>query len=450
MTPARTDTTASAPRRVLLLGASFATENRGVAALLGGTLSALYRAQPEAHVALLDYAKVPTSHPFAHDGRTRLIDTVALRFSKNPFAARHVVRLLFTAALLRLVPATWRSRFIARHPVLAAIARADFIGALSGGDSFGDLYGLRRLLYVAAPQGLVLLLGRPLVQLPQSFGPFRGALSRALARSILSRSAHLYVREQAGLAVLNRLLPATHPPRSYRPDFGFALEAHALPADLAREIAWLRALGPVVGVNMSGLLARDSTATRRFGLRPNYPELIRQLVTELVTLRGCSVVLIAHVFGTGGESDATAAHALWQSLPDAIQDHVLFWPEPLDQHEVKAAIGRCDFFVGSRMHACIAAVSQEIPTIALAYSDKFAAVFESVQLGDLVLDLRQRDAATIIANVHRAWIDREELRARLTPLMPAVRDGARSFFSAPLPRDQAALPASRAPVAAIA
>ena len=37
-----------------------------------------------------------------------------------------------------------------------------------------------------------------------------------------------------------------------------------------------------------------------------------------------------------------------------------------DQHAIKSIIGRCDFFIGSRMHACIAALSQKIPTAAVA------------------------------------------------------------------------------------
>lgn len=424
-------------RRVLLLGASFSTENRGVAALLGGALTALYDTEPEAEVALLDYAKVPISHAFEHGGRIRRIETVALRFSKNPLAARNIVRLLVTAAVLRLIPAAWRHRHIERHPVFAAIARAEFIGALSGGDSFGDLYGLRRLLYVAAPQWLVLLLGRPLVQLPQSYGPFRHVLSRMIARSILSRSAHLYAREHAGLGMLRKFLPGTRPPRNYRPDFGFALEPHALPSDLAHELAWLRSRGPVIGFNVSGLLFRDPAAAARFHLRSDYSELVRQLVTGLVAKRDCSVVLVPHVFGEGGESDATAAHALWRSLPPTLQDRVLLWPEPLDQHEVKACIGHCDFFLGSRMHACLAAISQEIPTVALAYSDKFIAVFSAVLLGNLVLDLRRSDAATIIAGVHRALAEREETRALLAVLIPPVRERARSFFGPRTPlRDE--------------
>ena len=38
------------------------------------------------------------------------------------------------------------------------------------------------------------------------------------------------------------------------------------------------------------------------------------------------------------------------------------------------------------MHSCIAALSQNIPTIAISYSKKFKGVFESVGAGDYVID----------------------------------------------------------------
>jgi len=93
-----------------------------------------------------------------------------------------------------------------------------------------------------------------------------------------------------------------------------------------------------------------------------------------------------------------------------------------DQSEVKEIIGSCENFMGSRMHACIAALSQNIPTIGLAYSRKFIGVFESVgyknvldmrELGknkgiEMVLDLLQKNSSekkTIMNEVQSAQED---------------------------------------------
>ena len=60
-----------------------------------------------------------------------------------------------------------------------------------------------------------------------------------------------------------------------------------------------------------------------------------------------------------------------------------------DQNETKYLIGLCDFFLGARMHATIAALSQGMPAVGMAYSRKFRGVFETAGVGDCVLDLRK-------------------------------------------------------------
>ena len=50
----------------------------------------------------------------------------------------------------------------------------------------------------------------------------------------------------------------------------------------------------------------------------------------------------------------------------------------LDASEVKWCISKLDWFVGSRMHATIAALSSGVPCAAIAYSRKFRGVFATL------------------------------------------------------------------------
>ena len=84
-----------------------------------------------------------------------------------------------------------------------------------------------------------------------------------------------------------------------------------------------------------------------------------------------------------------------------------------DAAETKYLIGQCDFFIGARMHACIAAVSQSIPAVTLAYSKKAAGVMGLVNAADTVADLRQLDLDECLAKVAAVDADREACRARL-------------------------------------
>jgi polysaccharide pyruvyl transferase WcaK-like protein len=141
-------------------------------------------------------------------------------------------------------------------------------------------------------------------------------------------------------------------------------------------------------------------------------------------------MLVPHVFGTGDddESDSIACRKIHENLEDGLRSRVHLLEEEYDPHEMKALIGRCDLFLGSRMHACIAAISQHVPTVGLAYSNKFRAVFESVGVGDWVIDIRGCDGDDVILVVDRAYGCRAEVRSRLESTIPAVRDSVLGLF----------------------
>ena len=420
-----------APIDVLILGAGFTTDNRGVAALACGTLASIYHSFPNATVAFLDYAKTPAIYPFRHQNRVHPIGFVALRFSKNVFCANHVLRLLLTAVFVQLLPQEQRTKLITRNPWLRAIARADLIGALSGGDSFSSLYGLRRLLYVSLPQLLVLALRRPLTLLPQSYGPFQHWSSRYVARKILRGAARIFSRDVAGLETIRALAPDAASRAAFAYDMGFALEPHTPPPPLAQTLADLHRRGQVVGLNVSGLLYNtEASPGNPFNLTESYRTLMKGLVEELVLKKGVTIILIPHVLGAGGESDVTASQDLMSRLSANVSSSVTIIGENCDQHEVKYVIGQCHFFIGARMHACIAALSQSVPAVALAYSDKFAGVLASIGDGYSLVDLRTTKATQVFATIAQAYDQRTELSSKLEMRRLVVLRSVLEFFRA--------------------
>jgi len=102
--------------------------------------------------------------------------------------------------------------------------------------------------------------------------------------------------------------------------------------------------------------------------------------------------------------------------------------EEYDQSEIKTIIGLCDFFVGSRMHACIAALSQGIPTVALAYSPKFLGVFQSVDVGDMVLDARQLNLEDLLDECIARFENRQLVAKHLQKVIPRIQDEINAKF----------------------
>jgi colanic acid/amylovoran biosynthesis protein len=73
-------------------------------------------------------------------------------------------------------------------------------------------------------------------------------------------------------------------------------------------------------------------------------------------------------------------------------------------------IGQCDFFVGARMHSCIAALSQGVPCVGVAYSMKFGGVFDSVGMLDWVVDGRVMDSDHAIKSILALYQSRDSVR----------------------------------------
>jgi polysaccharide pyruvyl transferase WcaK-like protein len=117
-----------------------------------------------------------------------------------------------------------------------------------------------------------------------------------------------------------------------------------------------------------------------------------------------------------------------EAAADKVKSHLHIIEEDYNLHELKALIGRCDFFMGSRMHACIAALSQCVPAAGLAYSRKFRGVFASIGMEDFALDLREHDGNSVIELVDRVYKRKLQLHKELEAKMPAVKAQILNLF----------------------
>jgi polysaccharide pyruvyl transferase WcaK-like protein len=387
-------------------------------------------------VFLLDYAKESSVHTLLVEGRQVRVPLVNMRFSKRFYLPNNIARLLLVAVVLKLVPSKkLRERVIRKNACLRHIKEATIVASMAGGDSFSDIYGLGRLLYVALPQILVLLLGKPLLLLPQTIGPYRGRLSKIIAKHILRNAARVYTRDYRSLQEVEALLGRNRAPDKYTfcYDVGFALDpiAPSQPNVVGLPLAKQRR-SSLIGLNISGLLFMGGyTRNNAFGLRFDYKDLVYSLIDFLISKKDAAVLLVPHVFGTqaGSESDSVVCEQVFATLQEKYKGRLGLARGPYNQNEIKYIIGQCDFFVGSRMHACIAAVSQHIPAVCIAYSEKFAGVMETVGVESMVADARRLNVNEILAMVGESFDRRAIIQQQLERKMPEIRRAVLSLFN---------------------
>ena len=158
-----------------------------------------------------------------------------------------------------------------------------------------------------------------------------------------------------------------------------------------------------------------------FDLKVDYRQLVEALIRYFLGIEGTAVVLVPHVFGKDPESDQFACRAVYDQLAASYPGRISCIESAHNQHEIKYLIGRCRFFVGARMHACIAALSQGIPAISVAYSRKFVGVLDTVGAGGLVVDPRNSTLDEILRVVVEKFNDRRQLAAELQTVMSRVK-----------------------------
>ncbi len=262
--------------------------------------------------------------------------------------------------------------------------------------------------------------------LPQTYGPFETSEGRRRAEHLVRSSALAYARDAWSY---DRLLELAGPDADTSRlrtgvDVAFSLEPRRPAAEIADSID---SMGGelLVGVNVSGLL-RDEAGHARFGLVGDYIETMAALVRGLLGA-GARVLLVPHVHLSGGqgESDIAAIDLVLGMLGTAERELVSVVPPELDAAELKWCIAQLDWFVGSRMHSTIAALSTLTPTAAYAYSDKTHGVFVTCGLGDEVIDARKLGGAEAVQLMLDSFARRDAIGHVLRTEAPATIERSR-------------------------
>ena len=262
-----------------------------------------------------------------------------------------------------------RELITARGGVATWLAGYDIILDTRSGDSLTDIYGRRRLTTMTLMAEVVRRSGTPLAMAPQTIGPFHSITGRLLARRALSGATVVMARDPASSRRASRLgRPETVPAT----DVVFALPP-SIP-ERRRDVL----------VNVSGLLWAGGPHVDA----ERYRATILAVMAEL-TGQGRQVTLLPHVLAGGTSDDDVAV------LPEILQrlGREIEVAIPRDLTHARSIIAGADLLIGSRMHACLNALSQGVPAIPMAYSDKFAPLLDSLDY-PFAVDVRSDPAPT--------------------------------------------------------
>ena len=288
-----------------------------------------------------------------------------------------------------------RDLFRADGPVKTVLRRYDLVIDVCGGDSFTDIYGAKRLALILYTQWMSQRLGIPTILGPQTIGPFRKRFARYLAGRSLRRMTLVLSRDNASekeAAALGRPV-----------DLSATDVVFALPRPSSRAPSGII-------INVSGLLWEKNSHVDS----AQYQSDIRRLITELLE-RGTQVTLLAHVLDNPrSDNDVPPVELLATEFAGRVETAV-----PTSLTDVRELVAGAELVIGSRMHACLNALSSGTPAIPWAYSRKFEPLLSDIGWNHMV-DLRtEKDPVLATTRILDA-VGVEQLQADVTRVLESV------------------------------
>lgn len=241
-----------------------------------------------------------------------------------------------------------------------SVKECDCVIDITQGDSFSDIYGKKRFYTWTIEKRIVQKLEVPLILGPQTYGPFIDEKCKKFAAKVIDAAAQVISRDDISTEYLNSMSSKEVVTGI---DVAFLLPYYKVDS--------LKNGRLNIGINPSGLIWQkfgEGKDKVELTYKADYREYLENLVRYLLKEKKCNIFIIPHV-----SSDEEAAKWLKEKFDEI---HVFSMFE--NATDAKNIIASMDCFIGTRMHATIAAMSSSVPVIPVSYSRKFEGLYSTL------------------------------------------------------------------------
>lgn len=298
------------------------------------------------------------------------------------------------------------------------------------GDIFPSDTHIIRVLTNALEVLTIRQFGVPVIEFASSPGPFNTGFRRFISKLVFNKISVIVNREPISSELLKQIgINKTPIVNAACP--AFLLEPASVKR--AKEILLLENIDvkvrPLIGVTLSGY---NLISQRTWGTPKNFNDLslfvpmIKYLLDDL----NASVFLLPHVYRVNpytsigehinGPDHDILLHLYRMADGDKYNGRLRLIEGKYTSSEAKGVIGQCDMYISGRVHAGVAALSQAIPTILLAYGHKHRGFASLVHQEKYVFE--GTDSRELKLIVEDAWENREEITKVLKERMARIEE----------------------------
>ena len=375
--------------KIIIANATINTGNKGCAALCMTSLYLFDRILSEKNISY-EFYLTDSGSRYKQQEQIVVIGgrTIKYKVLKYPYSAKwpEFLKILLKPRDLKESICVFRS--------------ADYILDIGQGDSFADIYGKSRFLWIDRVHQVARFFGKKYAVLPQTIGPFTNATIEKKAMKSIANAAMVMVRDKMSYDYVVQKVPSQKNVHEYI-DVAFFLPYKK--KEFSRNYIH-------VGLNISALLWNGGyTGDNQFGLKCDYQETIRSIIDYFLSLPNVMLHLVPHVVEQerNVENDYAVSFDLCEEYN---HDRMVLAPFFLSPVDAKSYIAGLDFFMGARMHATIAAFSSGVPVVPMAYSRKFNGLFIDTLQYKYLVDMRENDSEEILNVLKGAFEDVDNLK----------------------------------------
>jgi colanic acid/amylovoran biosynthesis protein len=334
---------------------------------------------------------------------------------RKPLVPLYALWLVLCSLLFRLTNIRLMPRTPERRQLMRAYYDADVVVVIGGGHLYARHAANIAFIWLWLGIALAVLMRKPLVLLPQSFGPLPGTLQRSMLRWLLSQSALVVAREYRSLGLLAEI--GLRRRVLVLPDLAFSRASAAI-TDLSSGLVQRSAGRPLVGLTLMDWQGQNP----RFHNQPSYEDSILCLMRHAREHYSADIVLFAQCTGpTAAQDDRRIARRVMAAAQSQGIAGVTLIDAVLSPEALQAAYAQLDLLVATRMHSAIFALSANVPTLVIGYLHKSVGIMEMLGLERHALDIDTIDATMLCGSFDALWVERAWVRQRLAGRIPAMQ-----------------------------
>lgn len=291
-----------------------------------------------------------------------------------------------------------RQDSLLNNNIIKSYQNADIVISATG-ISFIDDFGYRRIYYFSRYLLLPFLLGKKVIKFTQSFGPINSKYNRLMASHLLPLADIVMARGRHSVenlkkaGVYKNVVAYPDIALTLQPEFTDRVETAVKSTD-----------GKFIGISPNSIC--DTMAPGEYVT--SLSKILNFIIQELPEMK---ILLIPHTISEGdlGKNDDLA---ICRKLAAAVAEDRIKIADTLamEPGELKALIGSSEFFIGSRYHSLVAAVSMSVPCLAIGWHWKYNELMEWYGLDDNIIniwELVKKDAVQTFSGLYQNRSERK-------------------------------------------